>query len=75
MPPHQQDEGAAKIHGQQRHEDGGHDAPDHQSVPFPSPDFMQQAHRMVAEVLDLAAGEREAVGVKKKYADLDEGKK
>ena len=75
MTAHQKYQAAAKDHGQHGQEDGGHHAPDHQSVPFPSPDFMQKANGMSAEVLDLTAAEREAVGVKEEDAELHEREK
>jgi hypothetical protein len=72
---HQQHQGAADVHGEQGHGDGGDDTPDDERVPLPLPDGAEEAQGMMAEVLDLAAGEREAAGVEEMDAQLDEGDK
>jgi hypothetical protein len=70
---HEQDKSAAKIDRDEGHREGGNDSPDDEGVPLPLPDGVDEAERVVAEVLDLTAGHREAVGVKEPDTDLNEG--
>ncbi len=66
-------EAVADVVGEDGHRNGSDEAPDDEGVPLPLPDVAEEADGVVAEVLDLAAGEREAVGVEDVDAELDEG--
>ncbi len=67
------DEAAADVVREDGHGDGGDDAPDDEGVPLPLPDIADEAEGVVAEVFELLAGEREAVGVEEVDAELNEG--
>ncbi len=69
---HEYNQTAPEIQREQGHGDRRYEAPYDERVPLPLPDFMEQPPGMVAEVLDLAAGHREAAGVKEMYAQFYE---
>jgi hypothetical protein len=72
---HHQHQYAAKIYCQQWHCDRGHKTPYNQGMPFPLPNGVKQAHRMVAKMLDLLLAKRQAACVKQVDTDLNEGHK
>lgn len=75
MTTHEQHNGASNIHGKQWHQNRGHKAPHDKCMPFPLPDFANQAQRMMAQMLDLLSVQREAASVKEMYAQFNERNK
>ena len=71
----EQHQGTAQIEGEQRHSDCGNDCPDDEGMPFPPPDFVDEAQGVMAEVLELTAVHWQAAGMKEMYAEFDEGEK
>jgi hypothetical protein len=61
---HEHDQCASKINGKQGHCDRGHNTPHYERMPFPLPNFMKQAYRMMAEMFNLVAVERQTARVK-----------
>ena len=75
MPTHEQYNGAPDIDGEYRHQNGCDDAPHDQRMPFPLPDLVNQAQRMMAQMLDLFSVQRQTASMEEMYAQLDEGNK
>ncbi len=68
---HEEDQRASEIKREQGHGDGRHKAPHDERVPLPLPDFADQPPGMMAQVLDLPPGHRQAAGMKDMNAQLD----
>ena len=75
MTAHEKHNGAPDIDGEYRHQNGCDDAPHDQRMPFPLPDLVNQAQRMMAQMLDLFSVQRQAACMEEMYAQLDEGNK
>ncbi len=72
MTTHQHHERTPDLHSEQRHYDCGHQAPHHQCVPFPLPNFSNQVQGMMAQVLDLVPIQRKPSSMKEMYAQFNE---
>ena len=75
MATHQEDNGAADIDSEYRHQNRCDYAPHDQGMPFPLPYLVNQAQRMMAQMLDLFSVQRQAASMEEMYAQLDEGNK
>jgi hypothetical protein len=75
MATHQQHQGASNIHGKQWHQNRSHKAPHDKRMPFPLPNFVNQAQRMMAQMLDLLSVKREAASVKEMNAQFNKRNK
>ena len=75
MTAHEQHNGAPDIDGEYRHQNRCDDAPHDQRMPFPLPDLVNQAQRMMAQMLDLFSVQRQAASMEEMYTQLDEGNK
>ena len=75
MATHQEDNGAADIDGEYRNQNRCDYAQHDQGMPLPLPDFVNQTQRMMAQMLDLFAVQRQAASMEEMYTQLDEGNK
>ena len=73
--PHQQDQCTAKVEGDEWQRDCGHDAPNHQRMPLPLPNVVEEAQGMMAEMLDLLMAKRQPACVKEVNTQFDERQK
>lgn len=72
MASHEQHQRASQIDCEQRCEDNGNCAPNHQRMPLPLPDVAHHPDGMVAQVMKLLPRKRQAPRAKQMNARLNE---